>query len=152
MAWWGKLVGGALGFMVGGPIGALLGAGFGHNFDSKSRQRQKRLGYSPGDQERTQAAFFAATFSVMGHVAKADGRVSKSEIDLANQLMTHMQLNPQQKEMAISLFNPGQGTRFSTRRRVAAIQTRMSPSHDIDPHVSGDSGPGCHGRWPPGQV
>ena len=25
MAWWGKLIGGALGFMMGGPLGALLG-------------------------------------------------------------------------------------------------------------------------------
>ena len=112
MAWWGKLVGGTLGFMVGGPIGALLGASFGHNFDAKSQGRQKRVGYSPGHQERTQAAFFAATFSVMGHIAKADGRVSKSEIALAKQLMTHMQLNSQQKEMAMSLFNQGKSPDF----------------------------------------
>ena len=25
MAWWGKLIGGTLGFMMGGPLGALLG-------------------------------------------------------------------------------------------------------------------------------
>ena len=112
MAWWGKLVGGTLGFMVGGPIGAMLGASFGHNFDAKSQGRQKRVGYSPGKQERTQAAFFAATFSVMGHIAKADGRVSKSEIALANQLMTHMQLNAQQKEMAMSLFDQGKSPEF----------------------------------------
>ena len=112
MAWWGKLVGGTLGFMVGGPIGAMLGASFGHNFDAKSGGRQKRVGYSPGNQERTQAAFFAATFSVMGHIAKADGQVSKSEIALANQLMAHMQLNAQQKEMAMSLFNQGKSPEF----------------------------------------
>ena len=112
MAWWGKLVGGTLGFMVGGPIGAMLGAGFGHNFDTKSQRRQSRLGYSPGNQERTQAAFFAATFSVMGHIAKADGRVSKSEIALAKQLMTHMQLNAQQKQVAMSLFNQGKSPDF----------------------------------------
>ena len=33
MAWWGKLIGGAFGFMLGGPLGALLGAALGHNFD-----------------------------------------------------------------------------------------------------------------------
>ena len=26
MSWWGKLVGGAFGFMLGGPLGALIGA------------------------------------------------------------------------------------------------------------------------------
>ena len=33
MPWWGKLIGGAFGFMLGGPLGALLGAALGHNFD-----------------------------------------------------------------------------------------------------------------------
>ena len=33
MAWWGKALGGAFGFMVGGPLGALMGVAFGHNFD-----------------------------------------------------------------------------------------------------------------------
>ena len=111
MAWWGKLVGGALGFMIGGPIGAMLGATFGHNFDAKSERRQTKR-YLPGDQERTQAAFFAATFSVMGHIAKADGRVSKSEIALAEQLMTHMQLSPEQKKIAINLFKQGKKPNF----------------------------------------
>ena len=130
MAWWGKLVGGTLGFMVGGPIGAMLGASFGHNFDAKSQARhggqQKRVGYSPGNQERTQAAFFAATFSVIGHIAKADGHVSKSEIALAEQLMTHMQLNAQQKEMAMSLFNQGKSPDFQLD---AVLQQFKSECH-----------------------
>ena len=33
MSWWGKLVGGALGFALVGPIGALLGAALGHSLD-----------------------------------------------------------------------------------------------------------------------
>ncbi len=111
MAWWGKLVGGALGFMIGGPIGAMLGATFGHNFDAKSQGRAKKR-YLPGDQERTQAAFFAATFSVMGHIAKADGHVSKSEIALAEQLMAHMQLSQEQKKIAINLFRQGKNANF----------------------------------------
>ena len=46
---------------------------------------------SPGadadGRERTQMAFFTATFSVMGHLAKADGRVSANEIRVANSVM-----------------------------------------------------------------
>ena len=38
MAWWGKLVGGAFGFMLGGPLGALLGAVLGHQVDSGARR------------------------------------------------------------------------------------------------------------------
>jgi len=29
MSWWGKLAGGAFGFMLGGPLGALLGVALG---------------------------------------------------------------------------------------------------------------------------
>ncbi|MGI9265143.1 MAG: co-chaperone DjlA [Gammaproteobacteria bacterium] len=111
MAWWGKLIGGTLGFLVGGPLGALLGASFGHNFDAGGSARG---GFRPlpGDQERIQTAFFTATFSVMGYVAKADGRVTREEIDLANALMNEMQLVPEQRKLAQELFNQGKQDGF----------------------------------------
>ncbi|MBX2869128.1 MAG: co-chaperone DjlA [Acidiferrobacterales bacterium] len=110
MAWWGKLIGGALGFLIGGPLGALLGASFGHNFDGDSSGDRPRA--LPGDQERTQAAFFTATFSVMGYVAKSDGRVSSEEIQLANALMDEMQLPEAQKKVARNLFTKGKQPDF----------------------------------------
>ncbi len=112
MAWWGKVVGGTFGFLIGGPIGAMLGASLGHRIDrgfSRSDQRQR---YFLGDQERTQAAFFTATFAVMGHISKADGKVSADEISLANQLMSHMQLDQAQKKSAIELFDLGKAAEF----------------------------------------
>jgi DnaJ like chaperone protein len=111
MSWWGKVVGGTLGFMLGGPLGALLGASLGHSLDS-SLSGIKIDGYLPGDQERTQAAFFTATFSVMGHVAKADGRVSAQEIRLAEELMREMQLGDLQRQAARELFSRGKDSGF----------------------------------------
>ena len=73
MAWWGKALGGAFGFMIGGPLGALMGIAFGHSFDRGMGGLD--TGEVGADQERTQAAFFTATFSVMGYIAKADGKV-----------------------------------------------------------------------------
>ena len=102
MAWWGKMIGGTVGFMLGGPLGALLGGSIGHRFDAR-RGRGGGAGFLPGAQERTQAAFFTATFSVMGHLAKADGHVSQHEIQAASRLMDQMQLNPSQREAAIDL-------------------------------------------------
>ena len=109
MAWWGKLLGGALGFMMGGPLGALLGGTIGHQFDS-GMAGASRMGI--GDNERTQAAFFTATFSVMGHIAKADGRVSEHEIQAARSLMQQMRLNDAQKKAAIDLFQKGKEADF----------------------------------------
>lgn len=112
MAWWGKVIGGALGFMLGGPLGAVLGAALGHNFDRGLGLVLRDEQYTRGDTERVQAAFFTATFSVMGYIAKADGRVSETEIALARQVMAQMRLSEDQKQAAIRLFNEGKQQNF----------------------------------------
>ena len=66
MSWWGKALGGAFGYMIGGPLGAVLGAALGHGFD-RGRDgllESARSGEGFDPRERTQAAFFSATFSV----------------------------------------------------------------------------------------
>lgn len=110
MSWWGKIAGGAFGFMLGGPLGAALGAVLGHQFD-KGVSGAPRI--SLNDQEMVQAAFFTAAFSVMGYIAKADGRVSKSEIALAERVMRQMRLQEEQRRAAIDLFNQGKRDDFS---------------------------------------
>lgn len=111
MSWWGKLAGGSLGFALGGPLGAMIGAMLGHQFDKPSTRRGQ-IGFDANSQERTQAAFFTATFSVMGYLAKADGRVSPQEIQLAEQVMVQMRLNREQRAAAIGLFNQGKQADF----------------------------------------
>lgn len=110
MNWWGKLIGGGLGFMMGGPLGAIMGAAFGHQFDKGLHHTGHQI--PPSDTQRTQAAFFTASFSVMGHIAKIDGQVSRSEIQLAKQVMDQMQLTPDQRTAAINLFNEGKQLDF----------------------------------------
>ncbi|MDX1594068.1 MAG: co-chaperone DjlA [Gammaproteobacteria bacterium] len=111
MSWWGKVIGGAFGFMLGGPLGAVLGAAFGHQFDKGLKGLDtERL--SPGDTERVQLAFFTATFSVMGHMAKADGQVTRDEIALAEAVMARMDLAPQMRKAAIKLFDQGKKDDF----------------------------------------
>lgn len=112
MSWWGKLVGGAFGFMLAGPLGALLGAALGHGFDKGLAGVGELPGWAPGDQERVQTAFFTATFFVMGRVAKADGRVSRDEIRLAEAVMAEMDLGADMRKTAISLFNKGKSGEF----------------------------------------
>ncbi|HHO59058.1 MAG TPA: co-chaperone DjlA, partial [Thiotrichales bacterium] len=115
MAWWGTVIGGALGWMFGGPIGAILGAALGGNFDrgiSMGDMPGADERFGPGNQERVQAAFFTTTFSVMGHVAKADGHVSTHEINIAKDIMAQMQLNAQQRKAAIKLFDQGKAADF----------------------------------------
>ena len=62
--------------MLGGPLGAVFGAAFGHNFDKGLGSFAAGTAFT-GDVERIQTAFFTTTFSMMGHIAKADGQVSQ---------------------------------------------------------------------------
>ncbi|MGE4617890.1 MAG: co-chaperone DjlA [Gammaproteobacteria bacterium] len=112
MAWWGKVVGGAFGFMLGGPLGAAFGAAIGHNFDKGVERDHFATGSGASSQERVQAAFFTATFSVMGHIAKADGQVTQEEIALARAVMRDMALNTAQTRVATDLFNQGKQPDF----------------------------------------
>ena len=87
-----------------------MGIAFGHTFD-------RGLGAAIGlegkaDQERIQAAFFTASFSVMGHIAKADGRVTAEEIKLAEAIMGRFGLSADMRESAKKLFNEGKAADF----------------------------------------
>ena len=104
------MLGGAFGFMVGGPLGALLGAAFGHNLDQGSQKATE--GPDHLSDERVRAAFLATAFQLMGHVAKADGRVSEAEIAAARAMMDHLQLNATQRRAAIDCFTEGKQPGF----------------------------------------
>lgn len=108
MSWWGKIIGGTVGFMMGGPLGAVLGAAVGHFANDSDAEGN----FSIGSRERIQSAFYTATFSVMGHICKADGRVSEDEIALAQQVMDQMDLNDEQRKAAIALFEQGKKPGF----------------------------------------
>ena len=112
MSWWGKLVGGAFGFMLGGPLGAILGAALGHNFDKGLKGLPDDGEFDPGEQQRVQMAFFTATFSVMGAVAKADGRVTPDEIRMAEIVMREMGLDEEMVKTAKRLFGEGKQPDF----------------------------------------
>ena len=108
MTWWGKVVGGTFGFVIGGPLGAAFGAAVGHSFD----RGLSGSSHTTSQTEQIQAAFFTATFSVLGCIAKVDGRVTESEIKLANAVMEDMLLDEDQKRVAKKLFGEGKRSDF----------------------------------------
>ena len=66
-----------------------------------------------GSDGPVQIAFFIATFAAMGHLAKCDGQIKNTEVELASQLMDHLKLDSQQKQLAIRLFNEGKNSDFA---------------------------------------
>lgn len=103
----GKLVGGAIGFALGGPIGAIAGAVFGHAFDNKPADSTSAMRLSYG--ESSQITFFVAAFSMLGKLAKADGQVSRAEMDAVKQFMTYdLNLSQESQQVAINIFYTAQ--------------------------------------------
>ena len=82
MSWLGKILGGGIGFVLGGPLGGVMGAVMGHQFDSKAQGRGILSAI-----ESKQSIYFAATFSMLGKLAKADGFVSQAEVDVIERVM-----------------------------------------------------------------
>lgn len=121
MSWWGKVIGGTFGFMMGGPLGAVLGAAVGNYFDKGLDG--VGIGHDGGQSnERVQTAFFTAVFSLMGYIAKADGRVSRDEIALVEQVMGQMQLQTAQRKIAIKLFDQGKQDDFPFEQVMAQFK------------------------------
>lgn len=112
--------------MVGGPVGALLGAAVGHNFDQAQSQDERETAGFPerdGDpRKRIGDAFHSTAFQLMGHVAKADGRVSDREIATARAVMDRLRLDPGQRQAAIDDFTAGKQPDFDLDAVLKAFQ------------------------------
>ena len=95
MNWWGKLIGTGVG-MFGGPVGALVGVALGHAYDKKNPEVT--------DERKARVLYLAYFFSCLAKVAKADGRVSEAEIEVAESLMTRLGLTDKMRDFAINVF------------------------------------------------
>ena len=115
----GKVVGGILGFVIGGPIGALIGLVLGHLVDS-NRVAGGGAGFS---RARDHTTFFNTTFAVMGHLCKADGRVSAEEIRAAEGVMDQLRLSEARRAEARAMFRAGKAPDFDLAEALDAFQT-----------------------------
>lgn len=106
----GKLVGAILGLvLLRNPWGLLIGLVLGHFYDQSVAAAKRGPG---GNALEIGVRFFKSTFEVMGHVAKADGRVSEAEIAAARQVMAELRLNGAQIHAAIAHFTRGKNPDF----------------------------------------
>lgn len=102
--WFGKILGATSGFFRGGMFGAFIGLVAGHLLDEFLEKKITGKGLSSS---KAKELFFRATFRFMGRLAKADGRVSEHEISVAEQIMTQMGLQGEQRNKAIQFFTEG---------------------------------------------
>lgn len=117
MAYWGKVIGFCLGFAAGKFPGAVLGLIVGHMFDRGYSQDFSQMGgfgrfFTDRDSFKQQAIFFHTLFASLGHLAKADGAVTKSEIQVATRLMDEMGLSGDDRTAAQNAFREGKSADY----------------------------------------
>jgi len=105
MGWLGKIVGGTIGFAIGGPLGAVAGAAFGHAYDKYGDFDGLQEPPQLSNDEQGQLTFFVAAFSMLAKMARADGHVSKAEIETIESFMVkELRLTPQSRNVAVNIF------------------------------------------------
>ncbi len=115
MRWWGKLIGAATGFVVGGPFGGIVGLTLGHGYDLGAGDLRV------AGPEAAQLTFFQALFGTLGHLAKADGRVTPAEVRRVEALMERMDLDIDQRRLAIELFTRGKSAQFQVEHALRPL-------------------------------
>lgn len=121
--WWGKILGAFFGYLMAGPVGALFGILVGNAFDLglSSHFAKPHWHFHNENHKETQKVFFSTTFSVLGYIAKADGRVSEGEIDMARQMMSELQLSKAQRRIAIEFFTEGKQPDFNLQKAITRL-------------------------------
>lgn len=95
MAVWGKIIGGVIG-SIGGPIGIGLGAALGHQFDKAADQ--------VGKKQQVGLAYMFILVASMAKMAKADGQISKEEIERIDQFFAQLGFTGDAKTAAQNIF------------------------------------------------
>lgn len=132
----GKILGTIFGFMFGRIPGAILGFIVGHMFDKGYSQDFNQMGgfsgfFTSQDDFKKQAIFFHALFSVMGHIAKADGKVSDVEIKMASALMDQMGLEGDTRKEAQQAFREGKEADFALKDIIVELKESCHGRRDI---------------------
>lgn len=118
----GKWIGAVIG-LIGGIPGAIIGFFVGAFFDAMFKDSPAVL--SRKHQAEHQQLFFKTLFELLGHLAKADGRISEAEIKATEGIMSRMGLDADKRALAIQYFKQGSQAEFNLD--VALNNFRLGP-------------------------
>ncbi|AOM42281.1 co-chaperone DjlA [Xenorhabdus hominickii] len=128
MQYWGKLFGLIFGIASGaGFWGIVIGLLLGHLLDKVRARNQGATTKAP----TRQALFFRSTFQVLGHLTKAKGRVTETDIQLASQLMDRMQLHGGARLSAQQAFREGKQPQFPLRETLRQLRRACFGRFDL---------------------
>jgi DnaJ like chaperone protein len=133
--YWGRIIGSFVGAVVGvmlvSPVLKILSvaAGYfaGRQFDRGFAARRHAFDHLGSGSGRLPEDFVRDLFLCMGHLAKADGRVTEQEIRAARLVMHRLDLSPAQVRKAIQWFDEGKRPGFplvQTIRELRQVHAR----------------------------
>ena len=123
MSLFGGIVGGFVGFTLLGPIGALVGSVIGSKM-SESRTSRR----NPNNFDH-QVAFFAALFACFAKISKADGVVSKEEVNKIEEFISKkFNLDKEQRNFAINIFQKAKDDNVSFEAYATQLQSLLKQS------------------------
>lgn len=114
MSIWGKIAGAAAGAAIGGPLGALIGAFAGHFMidragrdvqpydNSRSHGDDGRARHEEQGRTQDQIAFTIAVIALAAKLAKADGTVTRDEVEMFKRVFP---IPPEEEANVGHLFN-----------------------------------------------
>ncbi|WP_346839533.1 co-chaperone DjlA [Microbulbifer sp. SAOS-129_SWC] len=103
MSWLGGAIGAGIGLVFGGPIGAALGAWIGSSFTTGLQRASSAAGGL--NRDGAQTVFIVTLFSMLAKMAKADGQVSKAEVQFVEDFMrVNLRLSAEDRKQAIKIF------------------------------------------------
>ncbi|HEY8585704.1 MAG TPA: co-chaperone DjlA [Rhodanobacter sp.] len=111
------------GLIIGHFPGAITGAVIGFVFDNMRYNQRKNATPEAG-------GFVGPLFTLLGAVAKSDGRVSEQEIAVAERLMTRMGLAAELRKQAVASFNVGKQPEFDVTRTIAELRNWVGLRRD----------------------
>jgi DnaJ like chaperone protein len=107
------IIGGLIGYAFGKFPGFLIGAALGAFLLNHIKSRLI------GKLQSIQSGFIDSVFAVMGALCKADGVVSRDEIQMAEAMFIRFRLNEAQKEAAKAAFSRGKAPGFDLDTELA---------------------------------
>lgn len=133
---WGKVIGALAGFAFMKWPGAILGALVGHWFDRGMAQDFSKRGawgrfLYGAEKVAGDANFIYTLFAVMGHVAKAKGRVTERDIAQAQYLMQQLKLGTDATKEAQDAFREGKEATFPLQQVMKDFSASFYGNRDV---------------------
>ncbi|MEG9530580.1 co-chaperone DjlA [Mannheimia indoligenes] len=128
----GKIIGFILGYQIfHGLFGGLLGVFIGHLADKKLYALGTVRSSTFGKNLTRQSLFTQTTFAVLGHIAKAKGRVTEADIELARALMARLKLDGAAQQLAQEAFTLGKEPNFPLRQVIQEFREACGARTDL---------------------